>query len=195
VVPIPPAQVQVASAGVLGQPPPQGERPGGPVFPLPGIVGPTVVSGQPPPQAPREVLPVIPAPRQVPPGVATGQPQPHAQGQVILGAVRVPENIAPAVVLSQPQLQGPALVSHVFLEQAPVVPAIALGQPQPLINQPQAQRHVAQAAYLIQGREIHAPQNAPLVAGSPQAQILLDTQLSSAGCSSGSSQQTLQQTV
>ena len=116
-----------------------------------------------------------------------GQPQLQAQGQVV-PIVWAPGHVAPAVVPGQPQPPAQAQVVAVVPAQALVAPGVAPGQPQPPINQPQGQRQVPQAAHPMQGQGIPAPQNAPPVAGSPQAPLLLDTPLSSAGSSSGGSQ-------
>jgi len=65
---------------------------------------------------------MVPAPGQVAPGVVLGQPQPQAQGQIL------------------PVVPG----------QGPVAPGVAPGQPQPFINQPKAQQQVAQATHPMQ---------------------------------------------
>jgi len=115
----------------------QGQVIGG--VPAQGHVAPGGVPGQPLPQAQGQVVPIVLAPRQVAPGVIPGQPQPQAQGQV---DPRVPA-------------------------QAQVAPGVTLGQSQLPINQPQAQRQVAQAVHRMQGQGISALQHAPPVAGLP----------------------------
>jgi len=107
-------------------------------------------------------------PVQVAPGVALGQLQPQVLGQVIPRVVLVPGQVAQSVT--------------------PV-------QPQPLINQPQLQRQVAQAALLMQGQGIAAPHNAHSAAGSPKDMSYSIPDPAAQVAAQAPAKQTVQQTV
>jgi len=127
-----------------------------PIVLAPGQVAPGVVPGQPQPQAQGQVIHIVPVSGEVALGVVLGQHQPEAQGQVVpvvlasgqvVPVVQAAGQVGPGVVPDKSQLQGQEQVIPVVSAQAQVAPGVAPGQPQPPINQQQAQRQVALAAH------------------------------------------------
>ena len=167
-----PGQAPLVSGIVPGQPQPQAQRQVATIALGPGQVAPAVVPGQTQPQAQEQVVPFVQAPGQVIPGIFPGQPQgkgkdsrschsgaraspskccsgststasPRTTCAYRSGASRSPSRVVPGQ--SQPEAQGQLVL--VILAQGQVAPGVAPCQPQAPINQPQAQRQVAQAGH------------------------------------------------